>query len=307
MKLYKSILVPTDFSKYADHAMRYAKALAKASGGSIHFAHVIDQRIVELTGVEGVYVSPGDIQASMDSLQSHAEQKMSQLKTKAGAFGVEATTHIATGRPVDELVRIGAEIHADLIVIATHGRSGFDRLVLGSTCERLIRQSEIPVLSVKHPKEDRSVSSDDTLHINRVLCPCDFSDFSHSAVPYAAELCKGFNATLVLAHVVDTWLDYPEFMPSAEVQNSPHLAEKANESLEKIAAGLSDIKTEILIKSGIPHRELAETIDSDNIDLVVMSTHGRSGISHFLLGSVAEKVARLAHCPVLTIRPAESK
>ena len=134
MKLYKNILVPTDFSKYADHAMRYAKALAKAGGGTVHFAHVIDQRVVELTGVEGVYVSPGDIQASVDSLQKHAEEKMGQLKTKAKAFGVDATTHIAMGRPVDELTRMSKEVNADLVVIATHGRSGFDRLVLGSTC-----------------------------------------------------------------------------------------------------------------------------------------------------------------------------
>jgi nucleotide-binding universal stress UspA family protein len=304
MSLYKTILVPTDFSKYADNAIRYAEALAKASGGKVHFAHVIDQRIMDLSTVEGVYVSQADVQQSMKALEDNADKRMGQLVTKAKAFGLQAEGHVCKGRPVDELVRLGNETAADLVVIATHGRSGFDRLVLGSTCERLIRQSTIPVMSVKHPEHEVS-TGEGTLRVDRILCPCDFSEFSHKAVPHAVELCKQFNATLVLMHVVDTWLDYPEFMPTVELQNSPHLAEKAKESLEEVANGISGIRTEVKVESGIPHRVLSETIDKDNIDLVVMTTHGRSGIPHFLLGSVAEKVARLAHCPVLTIRPEE--
>ncbi len=307
MTLYKTILVPTDFSKYADNAIRYAHALAKANGGAVHFAHVIDQRIMDLAGMEGVYVSHGDLQLSVESMKQNAEKRMGQLIAKSKALGLSATSHICQGRPVDELATIAKKIGADLIVIATHGRSGFDRLVLGSTCERLIRESTVPVMAIKHPEHDIVDADGTALHVSRILCPCDFSDFSHKAIPHAADLCKQFGATLVLMHVVDTWLDYPEFMPSVDLQNSPFLVEKAEESLKKTAAELSGIRCEIKVQTGVPHRAITDAVTTEKIDLIVMTTHGRAGLPHFLLGSVAEKVARLAPCPVLTIRPEEKK
>ena len=139
--------------------------------------------------------------------------------------------------------------------------------------------------------------------LGKILVPCHFSDFSRAEVPVAAVLCRKFGATLVLEHVVDTWLDYPEFAPQIEMNNSPHLAKAAQESLDKLACEQERVETIATVRTGVPHRLLAETIEKENIDLVVMATHGRSGLAHVLLGSVTERLVRMATCPLLTLHP----
>jgi nucleotide-binding universal stress UspA family protein len=139
--------------------------------------------------------------------------------------------------------------------------------------------------------------------LGKILVPCDFSDFSRAAVPVAADLCRKFGATLALEHVVDTWLDYPEFAPQIEMNNSPHLSEAAQESLDQLAAEQEGVETTATVCTGIPPRMLADSIKKGNIDLVVMATHGRSGLAHVLLGSVTERLVRMSTCPLLTIHP----
>lgn len=302
MGAYNTILVPTDFSSYSDYATVYARALARDNNTAIHFVHVVDQRNKELAGrIGGAYVSSADLEALYVEIEKHAGERMAKLIERAAAAGLKAEQHLCTGWPSEEIVRVAEEIGADLIVIATHGHSGLNRLVLGSTCEKLIRCSPIPVLSVKHPEHE--FADDASISLKKILCPCDFSDFSHLAIPYAAELCREFGASLKLAHVVAAWLDYPEFVPSVKQNNSPHLVEEAEKSLEKLASEQEGIEVHVEVDSGIPHRKLSDIIEKDNIDLVVMTTHGRSGIPHFLLGSVTEKILRTANCPVMTVRP----
>lgn len=304
MSTYKTILIPTDFSRYADYAVAYAQMLAKGTEGAVHFVHVVDERYMDMiSGMEGAYASSADTATSIESLIKHAEEQMRKLMHRADAMGLKASDHICRGRPSEEIVRVAEEIGADLIVMATHGRSGLDRLVLGSTCEKLIRRSTVPVLAIKHPSHDQIDTKADAMAFKNVLCPCDFSDFSHLAVPYAAELCRQFGAKLTLAHVVDTWLDYPEFTPSVEFANSPHLIEEAQKSLAKLAGEQEGLDVSVKVESGIPHRKLLDIVDEKDIDLLVMTTHGRSGIPHFLLGSITEKMIRMANCAVMTIRP----
>jgi nucleotide-binding universal stress UspA family protein len=147
-------------------------------------------------------------------------------------LGVEVTPHVLVGSPAKDIAAQASEIAADLVVIATHGRSGLDRLVLGSTCDKLIRASPVPVLVVKHPEHEFVTADGGEMTLGKILVPCDFSDFSRAAVPVAADLCRKFGATLALEHVVDTWLDYPEFAPQIGMNNSPHLSEAAQESLD---------------------------------------------------------------------------
>lgn len=303
MSRFTTILYPTDFSPYADYAQHYAVAFAKQYKAALHCVHVIDTRAVSGGAVEGVYVTSADIEQSLKAIEEHARDRMAHVTRKAAAAGVEVTTHVTKGAPAADIIRVGQEIGANLIVIATHGRSGLDRLILGSTCEKVVRTSPMPVLVVKHPEHDFVDAKSKAIQLNRVLCPCDFSETSREALPIATDLCRDFNATLVFAHAVDTWLDYPEFSPSIELSNSPTLARKAQEMLEELAAGQSGIRTEVRVKTGLPHRVLTDLINEENVDLLVMATHGRSGLSHVLLGSLTAKMVRVSPCPVLTIKP----
>src|SRR5690606_29216719 len=139
--------------------------------------------------------------------------------------------------------------------------------------------------------------------LNRVLFPTDFSPYSEKGLPYAVHLCKEFGATLVIQHTNDLPIVLPEYLP--ELSNSPtqDLEAYGLESLKRLAAQVTEVPVITVQSTGRPHTEVAKTVEEQDIDLVVIPTHGRSGISHLLLGSVAEKVVRSAPCPVLTVRP----
>ena len=142
--------------------------------------------------------------------------------------------------------------------------------------------------------------------INKVLVPIDFSDYSKSALRYAVNFAKSFDAEIILVYVVEPVIYPPDFsmgqiaMPSINTEWD----ERAKEELQKLAKseiiGVNNVKT--VIKTGKPFVEIIETAKEENTDLIIIATHGHSGVEHILFGSTAEKVVRKAPCPVLTLR-----
>jgi universal stress protein A len=147
------------------------------------------------------------------------------------------------------------------------------------------------------------------LHLTRILAPTDFSEHSNHALGYAADLARQFRARLVLVHVVSN--DALESISKAHVP--PHPVDKVYEDLtqevrEQYAKHVAPevrkiLETEILVLPGVPYLEIVHAARVERVDLIVMATHGRTGLSHALMGSVTEKVLRKAPCPVLSIRP----
>ncbi len=301
MPTFKKILVPTDFSEYSQYALKYACALAKMSGGSIECVHVVDLTFLSL-GAGGVYAPAAGFEKSLQAIRAQAKKELDHFVRKEHLLGVEVKPHLREGTAGEEVVKLAEEIKADLIILPTHGRSGLDRLVFGSTCDKVLRLAKVPVLIVKHP-EHEALAADGSLSLKRILCPMDFSALSHSGLPAATELAKQFGATLVLAHVADARFDYPEWTAQVALNNTQYLVEAAKENLERVAKELTGVKTEIQVSIGVPHHSLVDLTRDGKIDLVIMPTHGRKGIAHALLGSVTERVARGAHCPVLVVRP----
>lgn len=142
--------------------------------------------------------------------------------------------------------------------------------------------------------------------IKKVLVPIDFSDYSKSALKYAVNFAKSFNADIILIYVVEPVIYPPDFsmgqiaMPSINTEWD----DRAKDELQKLAkseiAEIANVKT--IIKTGKPFVEIIETAKEENIDLIIIATHGHSGVEHILFGSTAEKVVRKAPCPVLTLR-----
>lgn len=298
----KKILVPTDFSDFSHAALRYACAFGKNSDATIECVHIVDMTFLGAGGAGSVYASAADVDRSIQALRAKAQKEIEQFVRKEHLLGIEVKAHLREGVAADEIVKMADEIKADLIVIPTHGRSGLDRLVFGSTCEKVLRTASVPVLAIKAGEPDR-VGKDLTLQLKRVLCPLDFSTFSEASVPVARSLAKMFNATVVLAHVVDTRFDYPEWSPEVAMNNSTHLLNAAKEHVDRVAKSITDVKVEVHVSCGVPSRTLVDLTADGKADLVIMPTHGRKGIAHMLLGSVTERVVRGAHCPVLTVRP----
>jgi nucleotide-binding universal stress UspA family protein len=146
------------------------------------------------------------------------------------------------------------------------------------------------------------------MDIRRILAPTDFSDFSKQALKSALELAQAFDAKLLLLHVVDL-PPYPVegLVPSSLGGNLLDDLERQASSelagvLPEAQGGAVDVGRRVII--GTPYRKIVEVAEEEQSDMIVMATHGRTGLSHLVMGSVAEKVVRTATCPVLTIRPA---
>lgn len=142
--------------------------------------------------------------------------------------------------------------------------------------------------------------------IKKVLVPIDFSDYSKSALRYAVNFAKSFNAEIILIYVVEPIIYPPDFsmgqiaMPTINTDWD----NRAKEELDKLAKNeiTSNGKVKTIIKTGKPFAEIIETAKEEDIDLIIIATHGHSGVEYILFGSTAEKVVRKAPCPVLTLR-----
>ncbi|MCL5029735.1 MAG: universal stress protein [Bacteroidetes bacterium] len=144
------------------------------------------------------------------------------------------------------------------------------------------------------------------LEIKRVLVPIDFSDYSKSSLKYAVSFVKQFKAELLLIYVVEPVIYPPDFslgqiaIPTVDLEMDKRAIEELNKLAQKEIP--SELKAKTIVKTGKPFIEIIETASEENIDLIIIATHGHTGVEHILFGSTAEKVVRKAPCPVLTIR-----
>jgi nucleotide-binding universal stress UspA family protein len=141
------ILVPVDFSSHSDRAFRYALRLASRFGASVELLHVVDNPVASGTWTAEVYVP--NLPEILDSLLREAEKRLAALKSAAAGEGVSVETHVLTGQPAHTIIEHGRTGGFDLIVMGTHGRTGFSHLFAGSVAERVVRRAPCPVLTVR--------------------------------------------------------------------------------------------------------------------------------------------------------------
>lgn len=284
--MYNEILVPTDGSAAADAATETALTLAERFDASLHAINV-----VELEG------SPIDAESEVaEEITRRGEETLETLSDTAADVGVSATTLMReTVDPVHQTIVDYARDHdVDLIVMGTHGRTGLNRLVLGSVTERTLRTSPVPVLTVH---EDTVLGS----NFERVLVPTDGSDAANVAADHGITIAETTGAAMHVIHVVDLTSVSGEF-GSAEVLKA--LEDAGRQAVDDVIgraedAGLRSVEASVL--SGTPARAILDYADERDIDLIAMGTHGRTGLERYFLGSVTEKIVRIADVPVLTV------
>ncbi|HEU5245963.1 MAG TPA: universal stress protein [Candidatus Udaeobacter sp.] len=292
------ILVPLDFSPASMEALDYAVSLAKQFRAAIHLLHVHPPD--EATSMPG---AAHLLLQSAEAIERLNEELTGIHRKRVEPFRPE-NCHIRAGRPYQEIIGLAREIDADLIVLSTRGHSGLKHLLLGSTAERVVRGAPCPVLIARKRKQ-KSKAGTKPFTIRTILVPVDFSDCSFAGVEYAAFLAKRLHATLRLFHAIYPYADYA-IVDRVGVRLSP-LIEAVQEAARKeihalkqlnVLRGVS-IQTEI--RPGRPIDEICGASGQPNVDLVVTSTHGRTGFKHALIGSVAEHVVRYAQCPVMVV------
>ncbi len=298
-----NVLFPTDFSHYSMYALKYAIALTRKYGGKMIVAHVLDEHLVVNLG--GVTIRPGtdEYLAALESMKAHAEARLVQTVQTCLDNGVPAVSRVLVGHAPEEIIRLAQEEACYLIALSTHGRTGLEHLMFGSCCEKVVRMATVPVLCIKHPERDFLDEDTCTVHPRRILFPTDFSAYAERTLPYAQSLCREFGAKLILFHATEYPVLMPEFLTDRAGIVEIETEAMARRALEELAARTPDIPVEILVRLGVPHREIVTVVEEADIDFIVVPTHGHSGIAHLLFGGIAEKVVRLAKCPVLAVRP----
>jgi nucleotide-binding universal stress UspA family protein len=287
---FTKILCPTDFSPGSQPAVGAAVQLANATNAELVLAHAW-YLTSPLAG--GEYVFPPQV---TQQLVDDSQRALDDAVRGAGTAGATRVSgRLLAGAPWAQIVGLLEAEPFDLCVIGTHGRTGLSRILLGSVAENVVRHAPCSVLTVRPTGVGPA--------FEHVLVPTDFSESSDQALGIAAEMVRPGGA-ITLLHVLELPVSYRGEVPIPELARD--LDKHAVEALEKRAKRLgAKLGGRVLTRSriGYPGAQTLAVLDDDRtIDLVVMGSHGRTGLRRVLLGSVAEKVVRNARCSVLVAR-----
>lgn len=290
----KKILVPVDFSEASGAALATVAQMARATDAKVELLHVVPDRVHETDPLDGHAAHDlGDLRSrTMDS----AIHLLTSLTEKLEGLGVAAASHLGSGEPVATIAGRARELKADLIVATTHGRTGFDHFLMGSVCERLLRQTPCPVLVV------RGATPDAAMTLKGIVVAVDCSPYSRRALDLALTMALSFGAKLEIVHV---W-EPPDFARNVQPDDALHqrLREEAKLRLDEFLQSAKlpvAFQSEPTLLAGTAAVALIRHLEAQGTDLVVLGTHGRAGIEHLLMGSVAETVTRYAPCSTLVV------
>lgn len=299
------ILCPVDLSEASTPAVEQATAIAGCYHAKVTVLHVHVPRpplALDPYGV-GEPPPPGSTEMARIKAAAHA--------AAAPAIGAKLDVEVVVevGDPTAAILARAGRIETGMLVMGTHGASGFQHLVLGSVTEKVLRRARCPVLTV--PPRMHAAAA---LPFQRILCPIDFSDSSLSALEWAWSLAQESGATVTLLHVLEWPWDEPpappfEKLPGHEARRLVEFRKATEASsrhhLQSLVPGnLGDrCPSEPLVRHGKAHREVLAAAEGD-ADLIVMGVHGRNVVDLALFGSTTNQVVRGASCPVLTVRTA---
>jgi nucleotide-binding universal stress UspA family protein len=324
--MYRTILVPLDGSSFSERALPVATALARATGGKLvlvraasasvlpgaHSSDLQDRHIEK----EDMFISAdaggaGRGEAQIRSIEE-AERYLESIAGRLAEQGLQAKVAVPYAAAAEGILTEIAVQGADLVVMCTHGRSGLGRWIYGSVAEEVLAHSPVPVLLVRPTGTAVTLSPEPGGF--QLLVPLDGSAFAEAALPHATVLARAFGGSILLVCVVG-----PPYVPYTEMMAAPAgAAEIANmileEEQEKAERYLTDagerlrrdgLPVQTAVCVGAPADTILQQALATGTGLIVMATHGRTGLRRLLLGSVAHEVVHRTLLPVLLVRPAD--
>lgn len=304
--MLKSLLVPLDGSEFSERTLALAQGLAKATGASLHLAHVhVSHPPDHFLSNTQFHYEGLDLEEYEERHRAEEEAYLAEVRARLDVdTRVEAA--LLEGHVAEEVARYADKVGADMILITTHGHTGVSRMWLGSVADALIRLTHLPLLVV-HPAQGGHVPAD-VLAFKHVMVPLDGSTLSASILPAAVDLASASGARVTLVHVVSSSAVLgARIFPLLPDDISPALA-KATEYLEGKADEIRRMGLEVGIhveEHEAPGRAIAAVAEKLDADLIALATHGYGGLKRALLGSVADKVLRSSPLPLLVQRPPE--
>lgn len=295
--LYDRVLVPLDGSELAQVALPYASELGGRMGSRVTLIYVSESAEDRYSHMHELYM-----QDMVEATRRGAEK----FVDKAQGQDVRVDAVIAVGNPAEQIVDYAETENVGLIIMTTHGRSGVKRWALGSVADKVLRATRRPVALIRAKRVEAELGKRGIL--DRIVVSLDGSKESEAVLPYAGELASRLGAEVALVQVVAP--DYhiygaggPEYGVYGD-QQMESIKSYATAYLEGIASGLKQggMPTRCVVGIGTAADEIIRLADEICADMVAMSTHGRSGVGRWAMGSVAERVVRLGNTPVLLVR-----
>ncbi|MCH7519744.1 MAG: universal stress protein [Candidatus Dadabacteria bacterium] len=299
----KKIIWATDGSKESERALDYAKYIAGKSGAEIVGVHVVPMPIQSL--FNNLSDSKAEIRKWRLRIENNAAKKFDEVKEELQKTGIKFDGVILKGVPSDRIKEFAKRRKADLIVMGKHGHGFFESMVAGSETVRVLKSSHVPVLAVK------STNNKKKAEFKNILVPIDMSEQSDFALTYALEIAQivGAKITVIFVLRLDMYAqDIPASALEIAIEQSEKLLNKRaaqiKQKFERRKGASKNIKMNTKMIHGMSEAvTISQYAAKNNIDLIVIHTHGRTGISRFLLGSVTERVISSAQCSVIAMRP----
>lgn len=306
--MYHRILVPLDGTRFGDHALPYAIWIASRTGASVELVHVhrrqeLDAGIDALPVYHFEHVEVADARRDREALKAEVdllEERAADIELR---FGVRTTTRVLHGARAHALEQEAHDFVADLVVMATHARRGVARLVYGDLAHQLLHDFNVPMLAVHPPTTDAPLGSGELTHF---LVPLDGSAFSEQVLDVVGPLATQLGARLSLLHVCSNRTLKTNGLQNGNGERDiPHRTDAIhylNELADRMASKLPEPKL-LVVESDDPARAIVDALEAAPGAALAMATHGRSGLSRVILGSVADTVVHATNQPVLLYRP----
>lgn len=291
MNAIKKVLYPTDFSEFSASTLAHAAYICERYGAELHVVHATQP--AEAGSAEAsVYAPLEETEWSAPFKQYVASLDRDRLRVKA-----IIAAEVALDAVSDVVLEYAKQHEVDLIVMGTHGRRGLGRLFLGSTAEDVVRLAPCPVVTVGG-KARRVLGAG----IRRILVPVDFSKSSMKGLDTAKDLAARFGAKMDLLHVIEPIAVPVPYGITFPAVTTPEVFASTKKALEDMKAGINGIEVATYVEHGVPENTIASYAEKKESDLIVMASHGLSGLDRFVHGSVSQEVMRLAPCPVYTVK-----
>ena len=271
----KTIIVPVDFSEQSEYALKTAASLAARHNSEIIVLHMLELNYAMISSSEAYHPEQTIF------LIKAAEKRLGDFLDKSYLEGITITPVIKHYKVFSEVNEIAEKHDADMVIMGSHGTDGLQEIFFGSNAEKVVRNSEIPVLVVKQEMDD--------FKIDTFVFACDFREDAIPAFQRARDFAQKLGATFKAVYI-NTPGDH--FMSTADIQ------EQISKFLNAAKAGMEvDLYDDYSVERGVLNYS-----ESMNADLIGIPTHGRKGISHFFMGSIGEDITNHAPIPVITFK-----
>lgn len=285
--MLKKILVPLDGSPLAEGMLRYVRRLLLRHDAEAVLLHVL-RRLPPAD-----YRSTGAVEAEL------ARRRMGDLQRELTEAGADVRVAFMAGDPADEILKFADAWQPSVVAMSTHGAGGPLRMLHGSVAEHVLQHADAPLL-LCNPNALAPEGTASRSTIRRILVPTDASDESARILPLVEDLARVYDSEIVLCYIAAVYPDPAEYPVRTHLPTSADAREVVERFARRLSPNGPSVRTRV--DFGLPETLIVQAAREEDVDLIAMTTHGRSGFARLVLGSVAESILRSSPCPTLIVR-----